>query len=87
MSRVEREAASVVRKLIAFDDDTFDKLKQLGRDRMATMQELADEAFADLLKKHGIPIDLKDALRKSASVSKAPAKQDAGTRKSRKPKS
>ena len=55
-----------MRKLIAFDDDTFDKLRQLARDRMATFQELADEAFADLLKKHGIPIDLKDALRKSA---------------------
>jgi non-homologous end joining protein Ku len=84
---VEREAASVVRKLIAFDDDTFDKLRQLGRDRMATIQELADEAFADVLKKHGIPIDLKDALRESASLSKAPAKQIAATRKSRKPKS
>jgi non-homologous end joining protein Ku len=60
-----------VRKLIAFDDDTFDKLTQLARDRMATFQELADEAFADLLKKHGIPIDLKDALRKSATLSKA----------------
>jgi hypothetical protein len=57
-----------MRKLIAFDEDTFDKLKQLGRDRMATFQELADEAFADLLKKHGIPIDLKDALRKSARL-------------------
>jgi hypothetical protein len=63
-----------VRKLIAFDDDTFDKLKQLGRDRMATVQELADEAFADLLKKHGIPVDLKDALRKSASLAKTLAK-------------
>jgi hypothetical protein len=69
-----QEASAVVRKLIAFDDDTFDKLKQLGRDRMATIQELADEAFADVLKKHGIPVDLKDALRKSASLSKAPAK-------------
>jgi hypothetical protein len=57
----------LVRKLIAFDDDTFDKLTQLGRDRMATIQELADEAFADVLKKHGVPIDLKDALRKSAA--------------------
>ena len=55
-----------LRKLIEFDEDTFAKLKQLGRDRMATIQELADEAFADVLKKHGIPIDLKDALRKSA---------------------
>ena len=63
-----------MRKLIAFDDDTFDKLKQLARDRMATFQELADEAFADLLKKHGIPIDLKDALRKSARESGAGAK-------------
>jgi non-homologous end joining protein Ku len=55
--------------LIAFDDDTFEKLKELGRNRMATIQELADEAFADVLKKHGIPIDLKDALRKSAALS------------------
>jgi hypothetical protein len=60
-----------LRKLIAFDDDTLDKLTQLARDRMGTFQELADEAFADLLKKHGIPIDLKDALRKSARLSKA----------------
>jgi hypothetical protein len=66
-----------VRKLIAFDDDTHDKLTQLGRGRMATLQELADEAFADLLKKHGIPIDLKDALRKSASASKKAAPKDA----------
>ena len=71
-----------MRKLIAFDDDTFDKLKQLSRDRMATIQELADEAFADLLKKHGIPIDLKDALRKSAARQQA-AKKDTRSRKSR----
>jgi hypothetical protein len=62
-----------MRKLIAFDDDTFDKLRQLARDRMATFQELADEAFADLLKKHGIPVDLKDALRKSAALPKTAA--------------
>src|SRR3954451_9594582 len=63
-----------MRKLIGFDDDTLDKLTQLGRDRMATLQDLADEAFADLLKKHGEPIDLKDALRKSAGVVKKHAK-------------
>ena len=63
-----------MRKLIAFDDDTAAKLKQLARDRMATFQELADEAFADLLKKHGIPIDLKDALKKSARAAGASAK-------------
>jgi non-homologous end joining protein Ku len=76
MLRLNRELGYVqangglhaMRKLIAFDDDTHDKLTQLGRSRMATLQELADEAFADLLKKHGVPIDLKEALRKSAGV-------------------
>ena len=76
-----------MRKLIAFDDDTFDKLKQLGRDRMATIQELADEAFADVLRKHGVPVDLKDALRKSASLAKTPAQNNARSHPSRKTKS
>ena len=39
-----------------------------GRDRMMTFQELADEAFADLLKKHNRPVDLRSALRKSANI-------------------
>jgi len=73
-----------MRKLIAFDDDTFDKLKQLARDRMATFQELADEAFADLLKKHGIPIDLKDALRKSVRLAGETSGKNNGRRTSRK---
>jgi len=72
-----------LRKLIAFDDDTFDKLKQLGRDRMATIQELADEAFADVLKKHGIPIDLRDALRKSARLSSAKTETPVKQKKSK----
>lgn len=70
--------------MIAFDEDTFDKLKQLGSDRMATFQELADEAFADLLKKHGIPIDLRDALRKSAAQPKTGSAKS--TSKSPRPK-
>lgn len=62
-----------MRKLIDFDDDTLAKLTQLGRDRAATLQDLADEAFADLLKKHGVPIDLCDALRKSVREAGAAA--------------
>jgi hypothetical protein len=76
-----------MRKLIAFDDDTLDKLKQLARDRMGTFQELADEAFADLLRKHGIPVDLKDALRKSADIERVPAKRKARSRQAGRPKS
>jgi hypothetical protein len=68
-----------MRQLIAFDDDTFDKLKQMGRNWMATLQELADEAFADLLRKHGIPVDLKDALRWSVPVTDGSAEAKAGS--------
>lgn len=69
-----------MRKLIGFDETTYQALVQLGRDRMGSLQELADEAFADLLKKHGVPKDLKDALRRSAAGAKKIAKK---TKKSR----
>lgn len=55
------------KKLIAFDDATMNALTLLARDRMAEFQDLADEAFADLLKKHGRPVELREALRKSAA--------------------
>jgi hypothetical protein len=52
-------------KRIQFDDWTWHELGLLARDRMMDFQELADEAFSDLLKKHGRPTDLKTALRES----------------------
>jgi hypothetical protein len=64
-----------MRKVIEFDEGTYHALVQLGRDRMATLQELADESFADLLKKHGVPKDLKEALRRSAQASARPVKR------------
>ncbi|MGE4063453.1 MAG: hypothetical protein AB7E79_08795 [Rhodospirillaceae bacterium] len=57
-----------MRKLIEFDAETYDALVLLSRDRMNSLQELADEAFTDLLKKHGRPTSLKDALRKSLAA-------------------
>ena len=56
-------------KRVNIDDETWAVLDLLARDRMATFQELADEAFADLLQKHGRPVGLKAALRKSAGAS------------------
>jgi hypothetical protein len=53
-------------KRVAFDEATWAAVDLYARDSMKTFQELADEAFADLLKKHGRPTDLKDALRRSA---------------------
>lgn len=47
-------------------DETWQALDLFARDHMKTFQELADEAFGDLLKKNNRPVSLKDALRKSA---------------------
>ena len=55
------------RKIIAFDDETWTALDLYARESMRSLQELADEAFRDLLDKHGRPSDLKAALRKSLS--------------------
>jgi hypothetical protein len=56
-------------KRVQFDEETWRQLDLLGHDQMKDFQELADEAFRDLLKKYGRPADLKEALRRSAGVS------------------
>ena len=53
-------------KRVQFDDETWQALELLGHDTMKDFQEMADEAFADLLKKHNRPVTLRDALRQSA---------------------
>jgi hypothetical protein len=55
-----------MRKIIEFDPETWQALQLLARDSMKDLQELASEAFRDLLKKHGRPVTLKEALRESA---------------------
>lgn len=53
------------RKLIGFDAETFRALEGYARDSGKSLQELAEEAFADLLAKHQVPRTLKDALKQS----------------------
>ena len=60
------------RKLVVFDEETWAALDLLGRDSMKTLQELADEAFRDLLRKYDRPTDLKAALKQSARSSDPP---------------
>ena len=56
-------------KRVQFDQETWAALDLLAKDRMMDFQEIADEAFRDLLKKHNRPTSLKEALRKSAGAS------------------
>ena len=53
------------RKIIEFDEETLRALELLASDSVKDLQELADEAFRDLLKKHERPSSLKEALRQS----------------------
>jgi hypothetical protein len=66
-----REAAASVGKRIGFDLATWQSLDLLARERMMTFQELADEAFLDVLRKHGRPYDTRDALKRSARLAQA----------------
>ena len=61
----ETKTPGEIGKRVTFDRATWIALDLYARDSMKSFQELADEAFADLLKKHQRPTDLKEALRQS----------------------
>ncbi|MGZ8416468.1 MAG: ribbon-helix-helix domain-containing protein [Methyloceanibacter sp.] len=62
------------RKLIEFAPEIWLALEMLAKDTGRNVQELADEAFADLLGKYQRPASLKDALRESTR--RLPANDD-----------
>jgi hypothetical protein len=52
-------------KRVQFDDETWQAIDAVAHARGKTFQELADEAFKDLLKKHRQPVGFKAALEES----------------------
>jgi hypothetical protein len=66
MSASPKRPDGSVRRRIEFDAETWHALHQLSLNSMRSVQELADEAFRDLLKKHRRPTTLKEMLRESA---------------------
>jgi hypothetical protein len=52
-------------KRVHLDTVVLEALGLLGADEHKSFQELADEAFADLLKKHHRPVGLANALKQS----------------------
>lgn len=55
----------MVIKRIEFNAEVLQAIQMLAREQDKTLQDLADEAFADLLKKHRRPVGLRAALRAS----------------------
>jgi hypothetical protein len=64
----------VKRKLIEFAPEIWLALDLLAKDTGRSVQDLADEAFADILAKYHRPASLKEALRESAR--RLPANDD-----------
>jgi hypothetical protein len=52
-------------KRVQFDDETWHAIDAVARGKGKTFQQLADEAFKDLLEKHRQPVGLKAALKQS----------------------
>jgi hypothetical protein len=69
-----RQDSYVKRKLIEFAPEIWLALGLLAKDTGRSVQELAEEAFADLLGKYQRPASLKDALRESTR--RLPANDD-----------
>jgi hypothetical protein len=50
---------------VQFDDETFAAIEAVAQQQGVSFQDLADEAFKDLLKKHHQPVGFKAALQES----------------------
>lgn len=48
-----------------FDDETWAAIEAVAENTGRDFQDIADEAFADFLKKHKQPVGLKAALKES----------------------
>jgi hypothetical protein len=58
----------MVGKRVEFDDETWAVINLLRQERRRSFQQLANEAFADLLEKYHKPVDLKSQLRESLDM-------------------
>jgi Antitoxin-like ribbon-helix-helix len=70
-SSVATDSSSIRHKRIAFDAAVWQALHRLSLDSAKSVQQLADEAFRDLLKKHRRPITLSEALKESLRMQPA----------------
>ena len=59
----------MIGKRVQFDDETWAAINLLRQERRRSVQQLAEEAFKDLLAKYQHPVGLKEQLRASAGNS------------------
>ncbi len=62
----------MIGKRVQFHEETYAAIDVLRAERRRSFQQLADEAFADLLAKHHHPADLKSQLKESTKPTPTP---------------
>ncbi|HVV80892.1 MAG TPA: hypothetical protein VHD59_14960 [Pseudolabrys sp.] len=65
-----RKPDDLVGKRLQFDRETWNAVDLLARDQMKSVEEITEEAFRDLLKKHGRSADFREQLKLSARAAK-----------------
>jgi hypothetical protein len=68
----------MIGKRVQFDEETWAAVNLLRQERRRSFQQLADEAFRDLLEKHHRPADLKTQLKESAAAAAPKARKGKG---------
>ena len=64
----------MIGKRVQFDEETWAAVNLLRQERRRSFQQLAEEAFRDLLEKYHRPVDLKTQLKESAGPAPKPRK-------------
>jgi hypothetical protein len=66
----KRKDDDLVGKRLRFDRETWNAIDLMAREQMKSIEEITEEAFRDLLKKHGRSADFREQLRLSARAAK-----------------
>ena len=69
--KTSRKRADLVGKRLQFDRETWNAIDVMARDQMKSIEEITEEAFADLLRKHGRSADFREQLRLSVRAAKS----------------
>jgi hypothetical protein len=64
------KAGGLVGKRLQFDRETWNAIDLMAREQMKSVEEITEEAFRDLLKKHGRSADFREQLKLSARAAK-----------------
>ena len=65
-----RKRDDTVGKRLRFDRETWNAVDLMAREQMKSVEEVTEEAFRDLLKKHGRSADFREQLKLSARAAK-----------------